>query len=91
MKKIFLVPLICLGCTHVLFADESYANIEDEFGDFYSDADFISIATGTKTSVNKAPAIASIITAEDILRRGAKNLAEALATVPGLNVSRSSQ
>ena len=63
----------------------------DEFGDFYADVDFVSIATGAKTSLDKAPAIASVITADDMRKRGVRNLTEALTMVPGLNVSRSSQ
>jgi iron complex outermembrane receptor protein len=72
-------------------AEGEFDDIDDEFGDFYSGMEFVSIATGSKTSLDKAPAIASVITAEDMLVRGVKNLSEALATVPGLNVSHSSQ
>lgn len=90
----------------VLFALSCYANtalsygedgneeddeFSDEFGDFYGGEEFVSIATGTRKTLSKAPAIASVITAEDILRTGAKNLVEALSLVPGLNISRSSQ
>lgn len=47
------------------------------------------IASGTKKTVPKAPAIASIITSQDIAEMGATSLEEALASVPGLHVSRS--
>lgn len=80
-----LGPMLCSFCLQV----ESQEL--DEFSDFYGDADFVSIATGTKKNIDKAPAIASVVTAEYIAKRGARNLAEALAMVPGLNVSRSSQ
>lgn len=49
----------------------------------------VEIATGTKKTLSEAPAIASVITAEQISNMGARNLAEVLETVPGLHVSRS--
>jgi iron complex outermembrane receptor protein len=90
--KISSVVLLCfLANVNFAYAESEFDEFEDEFGDFYTDADFISIATGTKTTLDKAPAIASVITADDMRYRGVRNLAEALATVPGINVSRSSQ
>ena len=56
----------------------------------YGDEDFVSIATGTKQPINKAPAVASVITADDIKAMGATNLDEALESVPGLHVATSS-
>jgi len=53
------------------------------------DEQLVSIATGTPRPVSKAPAVASVITAEDIKATGATDLSEALETVPGLHVSRS--
>ncbi len=47
----------------------------------------VSIATGSDTPIEQAPAIASIITAEQIEAMGAKTIAEALETVPGLHIS----
>ncbi|HIJ78148.1 MAG: TonB-dependent receptor [Desulfobulbaceae bacterium] len=49
----------------------------------------VSIATGTAKPLKLAPAIATVITAEDIKKMGATTLEEALATVPGLHVSQS--
>ena len=57
MRKSFLVPLLCLSSMQVSFANEPFDDFDDEFGDFYADVDFISIATGTKVSLDKAPAI----------------------------------
>jgi len=71
------------------------ADDEDEFEDdlesFYGDEDFVSIATGTKKSIEKAPSVASVITAEEIKNIGARNLAEVLDTIPGLHASKSGQ
>ncbi|MCC2604249.1 TonB-dependent receptor plug domain-containing protein [Planctobacterium marinum] len=64
---------------------------DDQFGDFYGSEEFISIATGTQQAIEKAPAVASVITAEQIRQSGARNLIDALKMVPGLNISRSSQ
>lgn len=50
----------------------------------------ISIATGNSTSLDKAPATASVIYAAEIAAMGARNLDEILETVPGLHVALSS-
>ena len=63
----------------------------DEFGDFYGGDEFISIATGTQKAIDKAPAVASVITSEQIKQSGARSLADALKMIPGLHVSRNSQ
>lgn len=54
----------------------------------YGDQELVSIATGGKTLLSKAPAVASVITAEDIKILGATDLDQVLETVPGLHVSR---
>lgn len=64
------------------------ASDDDENLSFlYGDEDFVSIATGRKQLISKAPAVASVITAEDIKKTGAKDIAEALEAVVGLHVS----
>ncbi len=50
-----------------------------------------SIASGTKTPLDKAAAIATVITENDITAMGATDLDQVLETVPGLHVARSSQ
>ena len=50
----------------------------------------ISIATGMQQSIAKAPAVASIITAEAIETMGAIDLDEVLENIPGLHVNRNS-
>lgn len=47
-----------------------------------------SIATGTQTPIDKAAAVATVITKEDILAMGATDLDQVLETVPGLHVTR---
>jgi outer membrane receptor protein involved in Fe transport len=50
----------------------------------------VSIATGKKQSLAKAPAITSVITSEDIEAMGVEDIDAVLETVPGLHVARSS-
>ena len=56
----------------------------------FGEEEFVSIATGQKQLISKAPAVATVITAEQIEAMGANNLDEVLATVPGVHVSLSS-
>jgi outer membrane receptor protein involved in Fe transport len=48
----------------------------------------VTIATGAKQSAARAPAVTSVITAQDIEAIGATDLDEVLETVPGLHVMR---
>jgi iron complex outermembrane receptor protein len=49
----------------------------------------VSVATGRVQPLHRAPAVASVITAEDISAMGAVDLDEVLETVPGVHVARS--
>jgi outer membrane receptor for ferrienterochelin and colicins len=62
---------------------------EDELALAYGDKSFVTIATGSKQPIARAPSVASVITAEDIAAIGATDLDEILETVPGLHVARS--
>ncbi|HEX5391651.1 MAG TPA: TonB-dependent receptor [Rhodocyclaceae bacterium] len=55
----------------------------------YGDKSTVSIATGQQQQLRRAPAVASVITAEEIAAMGATDLDEVLETVPGLHVARS--
>jgi iron complex outermembrane receptor protein len=57
----------------------------------YGDKSTISLATGSPQPLRRAPAVATVITAEDIAAMGAADLDEVLATVPGLHIARSNQ
>lgn len=57
----------------------------------YGDEEMISITTGNRKPIAKAPAVATIITADDIKAISATDLDEVLETVPGLHVARSPQ
>ncbi|NMH64603.1 TonB-dependent receptor plug domain-containing protein [Shewanella salipaludis] len=62
---------------------------EDELLALYGDTEMISIATGSLQSITKAPAVATVINADDIREMGASELDQVLETVPGLHVARS--
>ncbi len=47
----------------------------------------VSIATGNRTPLDRAPAAATVITASEIQAMGARNLNDILETVPGLHVA----
>lgn len=61
---------------------------EEDLALAYGDKSFVSIATGTRQLLRKAPSTSTVITAEDIAAMGASTLSEVLETVPGLHVSR---
>ncbi|OFZ67313.1 MAG: hypothetical protein A2V79_07640 [Betaproteobacteria bacterium RBG_16_56_24] len=62
---------------------------EEDLALAYGDKSFVSIASGARQSIARAPSVATVITAEDIAAIGAVDLDEVLETVPGLHVSRS--
>jgi len=53
----------------------------------YGDEETISIASSTYKPVRLAPSVASVITADNIERKGATSLNEVLATIPGLHIT----
>lgn len=61
---------------------------EEELALAYGDKSFVSIATGTRQPIARAPSVATVVTAEDIAAIGAADLDEVLETVPGMHVSR---
>lgn len=61
---------------------------EEELSAIYGDKSTVSIATGTAQSLRRAPAVATVITAEDISAMGAYDLSEVLEAVPGLHTTR---
>ncbi len=78
---LFLFTAVCVG-------DEL---AEEELINIYGSEDLISIATGYKQPVSKAPAVATVIDAESIKNMGATDLDDVLEAVPGLHVSRNYQ
>jgi iron complex outermembrane receptor protein len=87
-KKPLLVTALALALGHA--SATRAAQAEEDLLLSFGEEEFLSIATGQKQLISKAPAVASVITAEDIKALGANTLEEVLATVPGVHVSLSS-
>jgi iron complex outermembrane receptor protein len=79
------VILLTVACT----AHAAPQSEEEELALAYGDKSFVSIASGSRQPIARAPSVASVVTAEDIAAIGAADLDEVLETVPGLHVSRS--
>lgn len=62
---------------------------EEDLALAYGDNSTVSIATGSKQTLRRAPAVATVITARDIEAMGATDLDQVLESVPGLHVSKS--
>lgn len=80
-----MVATLC--CAHAQAASEDEELSLMAFGDQPT----VSIATGSEQPLRRAPAVATVITAQDIAAMGATDLDEVLETVPGIHVSRSIQ
>jgi len=61
---------------------------EEDLAQVYGGEEMVSIATGTKQPVGKAPAVASVVTAADIKAMGATDIDEVLETAHGTQLSR---
>ncbi len=78
LRVIFLV---------LLTRQDTIAGEQNDFRNLYGSERTISLATGYINPLVRAPAIASVITAEDITDLGVRTLGEALETVAGFHVS----
>ena len=67
---------------------QTVAALEEELALAYGDRSMVSIATGELQPLRRAPAIATVITAEEIEAMGVVDLDELLEHVPGVHVSR---
>ncbi|RJF97603.1 TonB-dependent receptor plug domain-containing protein [Noviherbaspirillum saxi] len=88
MKSVYALPfavaslLLAVPVAHAADSAE-----EEDLTLVYGDKSTISIATGSKQKLRRAPAVATVITAEDIAAMGAVDLDDVLETVPGIHVS----
>lgn len=60
---------------------------EEDLALSYGDNATVSLATGSRQAISRAPSTATVITAQDIRAMGATDLDQALESVPGLHVS----
>lgn len=83
-KNILCLSLLMAGTN----ACAQFTDDEDDLAQVYGDKHFVSIATGARQPISRAPAVATVVTAEDIAAMGATDLDEVLETVPGIHVTR---
>jgi outer membrane receptor for ferrienterochelin and colicin len=89
MKKMIFAPFLMMASLTII-ADKSVADSDLELMSLYGGEEFISIATGVTQPIAKAPAVASVVTAEEIEKIGARDIDDVLETIPGLHVARDS-
>ena len=80
---------LCLAMGLVLQAHGAQAqqvSEEDELTLVYGDKNNVSIATGSTQSLRRAPAVASVVTAQDIAAMGATDLDQVMETIAGIHV-----
>jgi outer membrane receptor for ferrienterochelin and colicins len=84
--------LVLVWCILLWHTEGAWAQNSDEedLAAVYGDKTSISIATGTRQELSRAPAVASVITAQDIAAMGATTLGQVMESVPGVHVSRQS-
>lgn len=89
MIRLSGLSIALLSALGLLFASPSRAqdNAEEEAALAFGDKESISLATGSRQTVRRAPAVATVITAEEIAAIGATDLDQVLATVPGIHLS----
>jgi outer membrane receptor for ferrienterochelin and colicin len=86
MTKLYAAFVLLVLVCNSAFAENSL-NSDVDFAGFYGDEDYVSIATGTTQPIAKAPAVASVITANQIRAMGARDIDQVLESVPGLHIS----
>jgi len=82
-----LCALLALTAVGQAVAAEGASDDED-LAMVYGGTPTITLATGSRQTVRRAPAVATVITAEDIATMGATDLDQVLETVPGMHVER---
>ena len=89
IRNSVLYAFFLLLCPSFPTVAEGLSEDEQALLQMYGSQEMVSIATGTQQPIGKAPAVASVITAADIKAMGATDIDDALETVPGLHVARS--
>lgn len=87
----FLCSLTTAQTTYAASTPKSEDDLWDIPMDSLGKIRVVSIASGTATPLDKAAAITTIITAEEIAAMGANDLEQVLKVVPGLHISHSDQ
>ena len=86
MNKTYKCHSLLVGLLpFAVFAQDPFAEMGMSMEDLYGDEEFVSIATGTKKAIHKAPSVATVITADDIKKMAANNVHEIIETVTGIH------
>ncbi len=72
--------------SRIILAQASKDTTKEELLLFYEEKDLV-VATKRPVSLRKAPAIAAIITSDEIKNMGARNIMDVLKMVPGIGIS----
>lgn len=80
--------LLALLCQPVAGLAADVAEGDEDLALAYGDKSTISIATGTPQALRRAPAVAAVVTAEEIAAMGATDLDEVLESIAGVHVTR---
>jgi len=88
VRPLFVTCCACLISVSTHAQPVSTEEEERALSQIYGTEDMVSIASGYKQPISKAPSIATVITADDIKQIGATDIDEALESVPGLHVER---
>lgn len=87
MRNLLVLALL-LFMTHPVEAEEKIEDFEAVYGTEKTGGEkVISLASGYSQPLVRAPAITTVITAQEIEKLGATTVADVLKTVPGLHVS----
>ncbi|RZL36656.1 MAG: TonB-dependent receptor [Rubrivivax sp.] len=90
LRLVFL-GAVCSAAAPSASLAQTPGNEEEELAQVYGDKTTVSIATGAAQSLRRAPAVATVITAQDIAMMGATDIDQVLASVPGVHVGRNNQ
>lgn len=85
------VAVLLLSLMQPVVAHAQATSDEEDLALSFGDKSTVSIATGSQQPLRRAPAVATVITAQDIAAMGATDLDQVLETVPGIHVSRNVQ
>lgn len=86
--KIPIIEILATMAILILASFSSKSLGQEDIILSYGDNDFVSIASGRKQLISRAPSVASVVTAEQIKKMGAKDITEVMESIPGVHVSR---
>lgn len=88
-KKLHKLAVVCIGLTHICVAEAGHDERLEHFLSLSLEELAgleVSISTDTRQPISEAPAVVTVITADDLRATGATNLVDALEGVPGIHV-----